>query len=216
VPHWPDRTPFPDPAHRTGRADFPHPALGEGITPLWRGAPPAASGRFQELPGSSPIPRPSPLPALAFNQGPFPPPPPAGLPRYYGPLRHPVRPGLALAGVRLAVTRRHHAGLPVLRPIPFADMPPPLPRHGHAGYVARPSRDGGSLPRTLSGSARALYLSRLARRSLALPSNWVAACRLAESPRDPLHQRLRRLRRLRRRSPGAPGLRAGAIVARRV
>src|SRR5262249_32073913 len=26
-------TPFPHPAHRTGRADFPHPALGQDITP---------------------------------------------------------------------------------------------------------------------------------------------------------------------------------------
>src|SRR5260370_32691322 len=27
-------TPFPHPAHRTGRADFPHPALGQDLTPL--------------------------------------------------------------------------------------------------------------------------------------------------------------------------------------
>ena len=26
--------PFPHPAHRTGRADFPHPALGQDLTPL--------------------------------------------------------------------------------------------------------------------------------------------------------------------------------------
>ena len=25
--------PFPHPAHRTGRADFPHPALGQDLTP---------------------------------------------------------------------------------------------------------------------------------------------------------------------------------------
>ena len=31
-------------------------------------------------------------------------------PRYYGPLRHPSRPGLSLAGVPLAVTRRHRGG----------------------------------------------------------------------------------------------------------
>jgi len=40
-------------------------------------------------------------------------------PRYYGPLRHPIRPGLSLAGVRLVVTRHHRVGLPVLRPIPL-------------------------------------------------------------------------------------------------
>jgi len=45
----------------------------------------------------------------------------------------------------------------------------------------------------------------------------VAACRLAESPRDPLHQRLRRLRCLRRRSdcfrPERPSCRAGSAPA---
>ena len=35
--------------------------------------------------------------------------------RYYGPLRHPRRPGLSLAGVRLRVTRPHRLGFPVLR-----------------------------------------------------------------------------------------------------
>src|ERR1019366_579770 len=30
VPQYPNRAPFPPPAHRTGREDFPHPALGEG------------------------------------------------------------------------------------------------------------------------------------------------------------------------------------------
>jgi hypothetical protein len=28
-------TPFPHPAHRTGQADFPHPALGQDFTPLF-------------------------------------------------------------------------------------------------------------------------------------------------------------------------------------
>jgi hypothetical protein len=27
--------PFPHPAHRTGRADLPHPALGQDLTPLF-------------------------------------------------------------------------------------------------------------------------------------------------------------------------------------
>ena len=38
--------------------------------------------------------------------------------RYYGPLRHPGRPGLTLAGFRLAVTRRRRWGFPWLRWIP--------------------------------------------------------------------------------------------------
>jgi hypothetical protein len=39
------------------------------------------------------------------------------LPWYYGPVRHPTRPGLALAGVQLAVTKPPPLGLPVLRAI---------------------------------------------------------------------------------------------------
>src|SRR5262249_61553527 len=34
--------------------------------------------------------------------------------RYYGPVRHPWRPGLSLTGVRLEVTRLHRLGLHVL------------------------------------------------------------------------------------------------------
>jgi hypothetical protein len=37
------------------------------------------------------------------------------LPRYYGPVRLPPRPGLSLAGVRLVVPRHHRSGSPVLR-----------------------------------------------------------------------------------------------------
>src|SRR5262249_30905926 len=40
--------------------------------------------------------------------------------RYYEPLRHPRRPGLSLAGFRLAVTRRHRWGLPVFRVSPVS------------------------------------------------------------------------------------------------
>jgi len=35
--------------------------------------------------------------------------------QYYGPLRHPKRPGQSLTGVRLRVTRPHHLGFPVFR-----------------------------------------------------------------------------------------------------
>ncbi len=46
--------------------------------------------------------------------------------RYYGPIRHPPRPGLSLAGVRLA--SKPPLGFPVLRRSPYTDMPSPLPR----------------------------------------------------------------------------------------
>src|SRR5258708_786003 len=45
-------TPFPHPAHRTGRADFPHPALGQDLTPLfWRATPSAGPEPFLEFIG---------------------------------------------------------------------------------------------------------------------------------------------------------------------
>jgi hypothetical protein len=42
--------PFPHPAHRTGQADFPHPALGQDFT-LSRATPSAASEHLLELIG---------------------------------------------------------------------------------------------------------------------------------------------------------------------
>src|SRR4029453_1712307 len=42
--------PFPHPAHRTGQADFPHPALGQDVT-LSRATPSAASEQLLELIG---------------------------------------------------------------------------------------------------------------------------------------------------------------------
>ena len=47
--------------------------------------------------------------------------------RYYEPVRHPTRPGLSLAGVRLAA-HRHRWGLPCCVRSPCTDMPSPLPR----------------------------------------------------------------------------------------
>ena len=92
-------------------------------------------------------------------------------PRYYGPLRHPERPGLTLAGCRLA-RATPPPRLPVLRPSPSsmrAAANTPAERAG--ACVARfPAR--GSLPRVAGGSASALQVSGPARRSLALRPAW--------------------------------------------
>src|SRR6267154_4087278 len=45
-------SPFPHPAHRTGQADLPHPALGQDVT-LSRATPSAASEHLLELIGLS-------------------------------------------------------------------------------------------------------------------------------------------------------------------
>jgi len=92
-------TPFPHPAHRTGHADLPHPALGQNITPA-RVTPSAVSERlseFDRLPNLLSLttccvsPELRPLPSIGVTR----------LQRYYEPLRHPKAPGLSLAGVRL-------------------------------------------------------------------------------------------------------------------
>jgi hypothetical protein len=93
--------------------------------------------------------------------------------RYYGPLRHLPQPGLSLTGVRLAVTRRHHGRLPVLRWFPPANMPSPLPRWTCGGYRSPESHSGG-LPRYAGGSASTSCFSRPAQRSLRL---WPACSR---------------------------------------
>jgi hypothetical protein len=92
--------------------------------------------------------------------------------RYYGPVRHPGRPGPALAGPRLAVTPATARGFPCCVGSPvqacrrhypggttglcrFAGCDPPFPH------------DGG-LPRFCGGSAPTSRVSRPARRSLTL------------------------------------------------
>src|SRR5450755_1713563 len=65
--------------------------------------------------------------------------------RYYEPVRHPPRPGLSLAGVRLA--RKPPLGFPVLRPIslcrPAVALTPVGPQ---AGSFRSPNACDGGLP----------------------------------------------------------------------
>src|SRR5271165_6195381 len=110
---------------------------------------------------------PRPLPSTGVTRG----------QRYYGPLRHPRRPGLSLAGVRLRVTRPHRLGFPVLRWISMyrhAVVITPVARwvliaRGTAYSTRFPfiPSDGG-LPHPSARSASTLVVSRPAQRSLAL------------------------------------------------
>jgi hypothetical protein len=90
--------------------------------------------------------------------------------------RHPSRPGLALAGCRLAHTLRLRLGFPVLRRSPLCmHAVATTPAEPLGARLARfPS--GGGLPQNSGGSASALPFSRPAQRSLL-----VTACMLAES-----------------------------------
>src|SRR6202162_3033259 len=105
-------SPFSHPAHRTGQADFPHPALGQDFT-LARATLSAASEHLSELIGF-PISRSFTTYCVCLELRSLPSTGITRLQRYYEPLRHPRAPGLSLAGVRLGIAA-HALGLPVLR-----------------------------------------------------------------------------------------------------
>jgi hypothetical protein len=114
---------------------------------------------------------------------------------HYEPVRHPTRPGLSLAGVRLKGTPLTAGASRVASDLPVQTCR----RHYPGGTTVRvgrslKNRDGG-LPRVSAGSAPTLNISRPARRSLR-----VMACLLAGPPRGPFHRRLRRFRYLHDRS----------------
>src|SRR5271167_2637809 len=122
---------------------------------------------------------PRPLPSTGVTRG----------QRYYGPLRHPRRPGLSLAGVRLRVTRPYRLGFPVLRWISMyrhAVVITPVARwvliaRGTAYSTRFPVPSGCGLPHLCARSASTFVVSRPAQRSLA-----ITACRLAEAPKRPI------------------------------
>ena len=99
--------PFPHPAHRTGRADLPHPALGEDSRnrqkPL-HVTPPATLENclgvcrlIANLPSFV-------ASCVRLQLGPLPSTGVTRLPQYYEPLRHPSQPGLSLASCQLIHT----------------------------------------------------------------------------------------------------------------
>jgi len=108
-------SPFPLPAHQTGRADFPHPAFRSGFNVTPSAEP---SGHIQTglaVPHAILVARPV-ANRRAFQ--PFHRRPESEAPSlhgrypflcYYGPLRHPIPPGLALTGFRLSSRPRHRA-----------------------------------------------------------------------------------------------------------
>ena len=96
--------------------------------------------------------------------------------RYHEPLRHPGRPGLSLAGVRLRGTRPRRLGFPVLRWISVyrhAVVITPVARWvgslvGRSLLTVSLLASGYSLPHLCARSASTSVVSRPARRSLAL------------------------------------------------
>ena len=157
--------PFPHPAHRTGQADFPHPALGQDFT-LSRATPSAASEHLLELIGF-PISRSFTTYCVCLELRSLPSTGVTRLPRYYEPLRHPRAPGLSLTGFRLVIAD-HALGLPVLRALSLCTCCRHYPGAA-SGRILRSSHPAVSaFPERAVGSACASSFSRLARRSLAL------------------------------------------------
>src|SRR5438552_19155500 len=138
--------PFPHPAHRTGQADFSHPALGQDFT-LSRATPSAASEHLLELIGF-PISRSFTTYCACLELRSLPSTGVTRLPRYYEPLRHPRAPSLSLTGFRL-VLADHALGLPSYAFLVY--MLSPLPRRSvwayyfaHFAQPYQPSPKGSS------------------------------------------------------------------------
>jgi hypothetical protein len=158
--------PFPHPAHRTGQADLPHPALGQDFT-LSRATPSAASEHLLELIGF-PISRSFTTYCVCLELRSLPSTGITRLQRYYEPLRHPKAPGLSLAGFQLVVAPTTPWGFPccVRFPCVHAVATTPAQRLGVLLRSLHP--DVSVFPERVVGSTCASSFSRLARRSLAL------------------------------------------------
>src|SRR5580704_9464607 len=160
-------TPFPHPAHRTGQADLPHPALGQDFTPsLSRATPSAVSEHSSELIGC-PISRSLTTCCVRLELRSLPSPGVTRLQRYCGPLRLPTAPGLSLAGVRLIIPD-HTLGSPVFRTLSLCTCCRHYPGAAAGLTTSLVHPDVSAFPERVVGSACASSFSRLARRSLTL------------------------------------------------
>ena len=160
-------TPFSHPAHRTGQADLPHPALGQDFTPLLsRATPSAVSEHSAEFIGC-PISKSLTTCCVCLELRSLPSTGVTRLQRYCEPLRHPKAPDLSLAGIRLIIAD-HAMGLPVLRTLSLCTCHRQYPGAA-AGRNLRSTRPAiSAFPDMAVGSAYTSSFSRLARRSLAL------------------------------------------------
>src|SRR6266404_2253610 len=157
--------PLPHPAHRTGQADFPHPALGQDVT-LSRATPSAASEHLSELIGF-PISMSFTTYCVCLELRSLPSTGVTRRPRYYEPLRHPRAPSLSLTGLRLVIAD-HALGLPVFRALSLCTCRRQYPGVA-AGRNIRSTRPAiSAIPDMAVGSAYTSSFSRLAQRSLAL------------------------------------------------
>src|ERR1035441_1501803 len=157
--------PFPHPAHRTGQADFPHPALGQDFT-LARATPSAASEHLLELIGF-PISRSFTTYCVCLELRSLPSTGVTRLPRYYQPLRPPGRPACpSRASGWSSLTTPWGFPCFVRFPCVHAAATTPAQRLNVSLRSFHP--DVSVFPDRVVGSTCALSFSRIARRSLAL------------------------------------------------
>src|SRR5664280_81024 len=175
------RAPFPLSAHRTGQADFPHPALGQDFTPLLsRVTPSAVSEHSSEFIGC-PISRSFAAYCVCLELRSLPSAGVTRLQRYCEPLRHPKAPSLSLAGFRLVIAD-HALGLPVFRALSLCTCRRPYPGAASGRIASLISSRRISLPR--KGGRVGL---RIVLFEACSAFTHVAACTLALSPiRDTL------------------------------
>jgi hypothetical protein len=196
------RAPFPPPAHRTGRADLPHPALRRASPSGPRSrlaAQPSpdrtvASGTlgFSCVARPKPIAIPLPLPTTCPKWGPFARPALPGFIATTG-LSATDATGPGPRGLPVAVAAAVVVDFPCFMCIPSIHAVVSTPVEWQSAIVAGfPCHTG--LPRMSGGSASTLKVSRPQR-----AFTCVTACIFAGSPSDPFHRRLRRIRCLLRR-----------------
>jgi len=194
VPHWPDRASVSRPRSSNRTGGFPasgsrrrrHTVLAwSAACSLWTlSGVDRLTANLPSFAASCARLQPRPLPSAVIS-GVF------GTTGLSVTRRGPARPSRAAGWPSRAAAA---AGFPCLRRFPLPGMPPPLPRQDHAGQVAHgPARRRPSPGHRRVGSCIESFEACSA-------FTRVAACLLAESPRDPFHRRLRRLRCLRRRS----------------
>src|SRR6202140_1523310 len=129
LPDWPCSIHRQTPEHLFGTPCRTARRSGSWAIPsLCRATPSATSEHLMGLLGSSPIPRSLVASCVSFQLRPLPSAGITRLPRYYGPLRHPKRPGLSLASCQLIRNRDHRWNFPCYAWPPFASMPSPIPR----------------------------------------------------------------------------------------
>ena len=225
VSHHLDHAPFPHPAHRTGRAQLRHPALGQGspvrdprrLVGCGSVMASEASEPLNGVDRLAPISRLSAPSTMGLELGSLPSTGVTRLPRYYQPLRHPKRPGLALAGVRLS-SRDSPLGASRVA----SDLPVQACRRPYPGGTPGACRVVRGNPLCLPGRWPSPYSNRVGthigwfRGLHGVHSRCGLPARRAARG-GPLSRRLRRLRYLHRRSDSyrmeRPVIRAGIAPA---